>query len=84
MQVEQEVKFGRHAPRIRRLKRPKIRPALEPVIEEKPINAEPIDPEPVKAILVEPIETEPVKPVLICPIPVEKEDEPQVLQRLYP
>ena len=77
MEIKQEVKFGRHAPRLRgRLRHAQV-PALPKVIDEKPI-----DDEPIKPVLVLPIDSEPIQPILICPIPEDTNDEQEILQRL--
>ena len=86
MDIQQEVRFGRHAPRLRgRLRVPKVpaepkRP-IEPVLVE-PIDAEPIDAEPLQPVLVCPIDDEPIQPILICPIPEDKDAQQEILQGL--
>lgn len=86
MDIQQEVRFGRHAPRLRgRLRVPKVpaepkRP-IEPVLVE-PIDEKPIDDEPIKPILVCPIDDKPIQPILICPIPEDKDDKQEILQGL--
>lgn len=75
MEIRQEVKFGRHAPRLRgRLRRPQA--PLPKVIDEKPI-----DDEPIKPVLVCPIDDKPIQPILICPIPEDKDAQQEILQR---
>jgi len=78
MEVKQTVKTKRAlgVPSLRgRLRRPQA--PLPKVIDEKPI-----DDEPIKPILVLPIDDEPIQPILICPIPEDTDDKQEILQRL--
>lgn len=79
MDIQQEVRFGRHAPRLRgRLRVPKV-PA-EPKRPIEPVLVEPIDAEPLQPVLVCPIDDKPIQPILICPIPEDKDAQQEILQ----
>ena len=81
MDVRQEVRFGRHAPRLRgRLRVPKV-PA-EPKRPIEPVLVESIDAEPLQPILVCPIDDKPIQPILICPIPEDSNANEKILQGL--
>ena len=78
MEVKQTVKTKRAlgVPSLRgRLRRPQA--PLPKVIDEKPI-----DDEPIKPVLVCPIDDKPIQPILICPIPENKDAQQEILQRL--